>query len=127
MTVAEALEKAVIFRTGRGSEFVLETQCFRDLQTYLQLAIKLPSTKEIYETEFPKAYFEAFFKDQGKLYTVITTIQVGEWCGLADGYISIYQALQGCFVNIHTHCAKCKTELIPLMITFGMNSSGVAG
>lgn len=85
--VADSLKDAVIFITGRGNKFVLESSNFRELQAYLHFAAGLPGTKEKYETEFPQANFEAFFKDDKELYTVIMGV-IQRGCGCADGWIS---------------------------------------
>lgn len=58
---------------NENSTFILDTPSFQDLQSYLDVAINLPSTEAKFNEQFNKANFEIYLKDDKLLYKVTIT------------------------------------------------------
>lgn len=56
-----------------SSKFILNDQCFVDLQIYLKSAMRLPGTTDYFKQSFPEEWFKEYFEadqDKPKLYDV---------------------------------------------------------
>jgi hypothetical protein len=101
-----------------SSKFILNDQCFVDLQIYLKSAMRLPGTTDYFKQSFPEEWFKDYFeadKERPKLYDVCSDLV----SSLKSTLLTYPKHMRDTLVDINQHCAEFWKDTMGPMVTLG--------